>query len=622
VLEKLITYWKLGLLNLLRVALYRYALASGNLRSKLSIGKEVEGPFFDTKDGSPSWISTKLSVPPDAGLLLDGKLRFFSRQIVDVADPPDWFANQTNRLNNSCAKHWTLLSDFDAGDIKLVWEKSRFHWLVLAGQAFRAGGSKNYILLINLWLADWSKKNPVNQGPNWKCGQETSIRLMNLLLTSFLLGEFENPSNAFVQLIKEHCERIYPTLHYAIAQDNNHGTSEMAALFIGGAWLISVGISEKNTRKWLHRGRRGLEERTHRLVLKDGSFSQHSINYHRLFLDTISLVEFWRLKLNQPDFSDNYYSSVKKSIGWLWQMTDPQTGNTPNLGANDGAMLLQLTGTTYRDFRPSLQLAGTLFSGKRFYSHEEADTILDWLEINFENIPVSDKNPESCLMDDGGYATLIGEGCWGVVSFPRFRFRPSHADLMHLEVLDRGVPVVCDGGTYSYNTNEPWLNYFQGVESHNTVQFDDDEPMPKLRRFLLGAWPEAKNVALWEESGSLFWEGQYTDYRGCTHSRIITLKGRKWKITDQISGFKHKAILRWRLSPSDWRFDDQSLRSAIADLNVDTEKTKIERMELVEGWESLYYNEKTKIPVLEVEVTKPGLLHTTILLKDLASKSV
>ena len=146
--------------------------------------------------------------------------------------------------------------------------------------------------------------------PNWKCGQEASIRLFNLLLASFFLEEDKNPSETLVQLVREHADRIIATRYYALAQDNNHGTSEAAALFIAGAWLTSVGHDDESVKRFLRCGRAGLEERVRRLVFTDGSFSQYSVNYHRLLLDTLSLVEFWRLRLQQPEFSARYYENM------------------------------------------------------------------------------------------------------------------------------------------------------------------------------------------------------------------------------------------------------------------------------------------------------------------------
>ena len=87
------------------------------------------------------------------------------------------------------------------------------------------------------------------------------------------------------------------TTSYAIGQDNNHGTSEAAALFVGGSWLAVHG--DPSAGEIAARGRTMLEERVERLVASDGSFSQYSVNYHRLLLDTLSITEWWRRELEE-----------------------------------------------------------------------------------------------------------------------------------------------------------------------------------------------------------------------------------------------------------------------------------------------------------------------------------
>ena len=91
-----------------------------------------------------------------------------------------------------------------------------------------------------------------------------------------------------------HLERISSTVLYAEAQDNNHWTSEAAALFIGGSWLASESSYALAGSQWAKTGRRALECSVNRLVLQDGSFAQHSLTYHRLLLDTLVQVELWR----------------------------------------------------------------------------------------------------------------------------------------------------------------------------------------------------------------------------------------------------------------------------------------------------------------------------------------
>src|SRR3546814_10496654 len=76
---------------------------------------------------------------------------------------------------------------------------------------------------------------------------------------------------------------------YAVAQANNHATSEAAALFIGGSWLAANG--SRAGESLVRRGRQHLEKQVARLVEEDGSFSQYSLNYHRVLLDTLSRSE-------------------------------------------------------------------------------------------------------------------------------------------------------------------------------------------------------------------------------------------------------------------------------------------------------------------------------------------
>jgi hypothetical protein len=81
------------------------------------------------------------------------------------------------------------------------------------------------------------------------------------------------------------------------------------------------------------------------------------------------------------------------------------------------------------------------------------------------------------------------------------------------------------------------------------------------------------------------------------------------KVRDEIDGFQHKAILRWRLSPGDWRVEEGVLTDGSHRVSV-TGSMPILRFEVVQGWESRYYLQKNEVPVLEVEVDSAGVLTT------------
>lgn len=617
---------KLGFANVANVVGYRLALASGLIKKALPAKNEYHDPLFHgsyrlTHDLSCSMAGS--GVVDLAKDQLKGNVSYFSDQKYNVGSPPDWFLNPVNQKRYPDADlHWSRLPDFsnETGDIKIIWEASRFDWALVFARAYRVTGDERYSSALNKWSSDWTKKNPLNRGPNWKCGQEAAIRILQALLAAFLLNQHKSPASGLTRFVFEHCSRIAQTVRYAIAQDNNHGVSEAAGLFVGGAWLEMVSNDTyvlHNAGRWLRKGRILLEDRVDRLIEKDGSFSQYSVNYHRLMLDILSMVEFWRRKLNCSSFSVDFYEKARAATNWLFQMTCPLSGDGPNLGANDGARLFVMTDTQYRDYRPSVQLASVLFSGCRAYGAGIWDDCMGWLGLDDVEETKNTFN-RSYVFADGGYAklTIPDSRTWCIVRFPSFRFRPSHADLLHFDLWHDGINALRDGGSYSYNTDSKWHNYFPGTDSHNTVQFDGYDQMPRVGRFLFGAWPKGTfDNKVFEEDGRLSWSASYRDFRGCQHKRTIKLKDNVWQIIDEIDGFKNEAVLRWRLAPGEWRLNGQKCYGDAVDISVRS-SVAITRCELVKGWESRCYMKMTELPVLEVHIgEKPATLITEIDLK-------
>lgn len=608
-LIKVRTALALGLLNIVRAAGYRVGVRLGLNPVRRLRGKALVGSFY---------VDSRLdALPVPVVASWQDSAQLFSRWTVALGVlSPDWLANPlTGKRMPSPERPWWQIPDFDPaiGDIKLIWELSRMDWVLALAQRVRQD-ELGALDRLNAWLADWCQHNPAYQGPNWKCGQEASIRVMHLACAALLLGQERETLPQLHDLVALHLQRIAPTIQYAIAQDNNHGTSEAAALFIGGSWLNAVG--DARGVDWAVKGRALLENRAARLIGEQGTFSQYSLNYHRLMLDTFSMVECWRRALALPAFSATLHARTLSATRWLYTLTDAHTGDGPNVGANDGARLLQLVDSSYRDFRPSVQLAMALFAGQRAYAAEGSwDYPLRWLGVDRPS-GVAD-TPLSLQADDGGFMVMCRNRAMALLRYPRFRFRPSQADVLHLDLWINGQCCLRDAGTYSYNTEPQWLNYFGGVAGHNTIQFDGREQMPRLSRFLLGGWLRTKNLEpLTVDADSVSAGAGYRDAAGAQHHRRVKLGDGLLRVTDRVGGFKKGAVLRWRLAPGEWhigQLDGASGRSVLVDngnghtLNV-TADMAIVRCNIVQGWESLHYLEKKPVPVLEVEVTEPGIL--------------
>lgn len=607
---KLQTALALGFTNLAQVFWYRLGVKTGlnpvrRLQASISAGDfftEPERRVAADLPGNRAWLGQQSS---------------FGWLVRPLAGPPNWHQNcVTGAEVPEPQRPWWQIADFDpeVGDIKTVWEASRFDWvLALMQQALH--GDAAALPTLNLWLSDWLTHNPCYLGPNWKCGQEASIRVMHLAMALVLARQEKTVTPALQQLIAAHLQRIAPTLLYALAQDNNHGTSEAIALYIGGSLLAQYG--HPKAARWQRLGLKHLEGRALRLIGSDGVFSQYSVTYHRLMLDSYAMAEIWRQRLALAAFSPAVSERLAKATDWLYQMIAGTEGDAPNWGANDGARLLALTNTDYRDFRPSVALAAALFLKKTVFADNlAARAQLQWLEVGIDSpatamtaTAMDESHGPALHCDTGGLMLLRRHAVFALLRYPRFRFRPSQSDALHLDVWLNGRNLVRDGGSYTYNTSAELVNYFSGVQSHSTVQFDDRNQMPKLSRFLFGAWLRpAQQPTLVNSDTAVTAKAGYTDWLGASHQRQVVL-GQTLTVTDTVDGFTHCAVLRWRLAPGEWLLEGNQCHSADGTVRIIVHAPQA-AISLTTGLESRYYLQKTAIPVLEIRLTMPGTVST------------
>lgn len=530
--------------------------------------------------------------------------------------PPKWTTNPLSGEHFALPlKPWWKISDFNEsiGDIKLIWELSRMNWVIAFAQRARNGDKKSLINL-NKWLEDWLKYNPPYLGPNWKCGQEASIRLINLCCAALILDDIKNTTKGLQELIRLHLQRISATISYGIAQDNNHGTSEAAALFIGGSWLDSLGSSDG--KKYESLGRKFLYNRTSKLIQKDGSFSQYSLNYHRMVLDSFSIVELWRRKLGAKALPSDFYESASKATSWLYQMVCPKSGEGPNLGANDGSLILQLTNSSYTDYRPSVQLSANLFQSRQAYLNiPNCDFHLSWLGLN--QYQSDSEEYVNCDFDSGGYKILRSSAARVFFRYPKFKFRPSQADAMHIDFWIDSFNFFGDAGSFSYNSVPDMSSYFSGTASHNTIQFDDRDQMPRLGRFLFGSWLQSKHVTpVVVNNNNVSCSASYIDYKGASHNRKISLKASSLSVIDRVSGFRKKAVISWRLPDSQWIKKDIKNGIVIFDemgyeIKISSNES-IVQANIVQGWKSLFYAKKVPVSIVKFEISSAGIITTDV----------
>ncbi|MTG98559.1 hypothetical protein GJV76_10550 [Myroides sp. BIT-d1] len=534
---------RIGVYNFFYILYYSFSLKVGIHKRKFNLG-----PFVVTTDffSNVSFEKVKSNLTQEekelivhkANGVIENYFQFYNYWFFYIPENKYWFFDPFSKKSlDSLDKHWCEINEFDlnTGDIKNLWELSRFDWVLSLTKAYCLTNDEAYLLKLNALLKDWCTHNPYNQGIHWKCGQEASIRVMKLYNASLLLKTLYEVNEGLFDFVFKHIERINGNINYAIAQNNNHGTSEAAVLYIGSIWLLKqenstllTNQTKKRLIEYKSRGRKILENRIQKLILHDGTFSQKSVNYHRVVMDTISFVLYGMQEFKEPEFSAAILLKLDKLGMWLLDLVSNDKGEVPNLGSNDGAMFEQLHELDYRDFRPSIQLFFGLLHQQIIWDSRDVLAPLIWRNIDMSQFKRNYEVINKCDVKDSEFVQLVYKNLKTLVVAKQDNFRPSN-DILHLDVFYKGVNIMLDTGSYSYNALE--TNYFKSIRAHNTIQFGSSEPMPKISRFLNGEWVKVVSGIIAENDNQISWEGFYRDYKKNQHKRKIYIDKRNPELT-------------------------------------------------------------------------------------------
>ena len=156
-----------------------------------------------------------------ADQLLAGRHTMYGGDAIEVGWPPRWLVNPTTGAEYPPV-HWTAISDDDPerGDIKDVWELSRFGSTFLLARAFVLTGDDRYADAWWTAVESWAAANPPNSGPNWRCAQETSLRAIAWCFGLSVFGDHPSATAArrdlLARMLGASIERVRPTVGYAL----------------------------------------------------------------------------------------------------------------------------------------------------------------------------------------------------------------------------------------------------------------------------------------------------------------------------------------------------------------------------------------------------------------------
>ena len=575
----------LGLPKLWFYASYQWGLRSGAVRratpnqSSAYAGSPSLPPYPAFPKISPSELDKVLQ---EADEILSGQVRLFGGPSV----PLDLDAGASE-------EHWTALArNKPKEDIKLIWEPGRFGWAVTLARAYAYSGDPVYAQ--DFWekCLHFLKMHPPNLGRQWESAQEVAIRLLVLIFCDRVFANapmtVQTDRQRLWQAIAEHAQRIPPTLAYARAQNNNHLLSEAAGLYAAGCYLGD----HPQAKEWQQSGWRWLNWGFQHQISSTGTYVQHSVNYHRLMLQIALFTDHLRRESGEEPWSPKTLEKLRAATRWLWALTDPDTGRTPNLGANDGAYILPLTSAPIHDYRPVLDAAAKAFLEEDLYGRSELAEMASWFELSAS--PASDsKVPQALDM-----LRLAGENHRAFIHVAHYNDRPSHADQLHVDLWWQGFNIAMDPGTFSYNASPPWDNAFSSTHYHNTPTLDGRDQMTRISRFLWLDWAQAEiNAHEIDDTGALSRvTAAHNGYLGLGvyPTRSLTTTADGWQVVDKILPCgkvrqkHHQVALTWLMPDWGWQFiTEKTLRISNAEVIIILEIEGAEALHLFRGGKRL-----------------------------------
>ena len=458
-----------------------------------------------------------------------GNLFAFSAFYLDYGDPIDWHLHPISGVRVSSRKKWFQIPDFDnsRGDIKTIWEPSRFTHFLHFSRAYVLTKNKKYYEAFSKQLSAWLDKNPYGYGPNHKCGQEATLRMMNVLIAYSVFRDYgmisDKDENNVQELVKRSYKKVLSNFFYAHkCIKNNHTISEITGMMLGA--------KASDDTKQLKKAFRLLNKEIDKQFTLDGGYIQDSFTYQRF---SLQVLEFVLSIENTTEFSINQTNKDKliNSISLLYNHLDKKTNDIPNYGSNDGAFVFPFTTNGYRDFVSSLNSLHVLLTKTKITDNPKYQEEKLWFNSDKEeNLSPKPPSTNTKSYPNAGLHVFKNKETMLMAISKKHKTRPGQPHQHHIDLWHKGANVFCDNGSYSYAESNDFK--ISNTTAHNTIQIDEKEQMRKKGKFFTYGWTKQKDI----EFSNNYFRSVMQSVNGYEHKREIKWNNQSFIIDDYVQG--------------------------------------------------------------------------------------
>lgn len=468
----------------------------------------------------------KCNIIKRADLALEGKIMAFSNKLYDYGNPIDWQKNPDSGISIDKKKKWYSIADFEeqTGDIKSVWEISRFSHLFFFLRAYMLTKDKKYYVGYVQQIRNWLQENEYSYGANFKCGQECALRIMNVLAVYGVFKKYgvttAKDEKILIHFVEINYRKIMSNFFYAHrCVKIDHLISELCGMIIC-AWCCE-------DRKKIDKFFSMLNQQILEQFNQKGMYVSYSLNYQRYVMQLIAYMIKLQDRLGVY-FDERAKERLTNATVFLSRVMG-NSGRVPNYGANDGTLIFPITTCEFSDFRPIVNTMLGLLKGWTYYEQGNYSEEYLWFTGTYAALNVVKPSASAEDIDGSGFFLLANDKMKAIINAHEYERRPGHMDQLHFDLWIGGDNVFCDTGTYSYALKLG--DHLRGNEGHNVVCIRNVEQMKRMGHFLNYAMPRVKILKRTNSEISC-----RADFRtGYSHRRTVILEDRFIKIKDAVS---------------------------------------------------------------------------------------
>lgn len=408
--------------------------------------------------------------------------------------------NQSNVHFNNHVFHKDIVinageTDQLVKDIKVPWELSRSHYLLVLAQAYEVTKDEKYAQAIQEHIASWIQENPYLLGVNWACAMDVGLRALNWIAvwkyikhSPSILPSFQE---SFVCSLYDHMVYLEQNWEIYDYKTSNHYLSDLVGyLYLCYFFSELQGMPAKAY--WCYRE---ILAEFDKQVHPDGTDYEGSTRYHGLVTELFFHAYILFKELKFP-VHDNFYPKLRSMFSFI-KWAYPHA-----IGDNDSGKVLYygLSSNILDALQPQERYHGTKHWPNFGLSIHKAQDMY----ISLRHHVYSNRQPSGHFHNDAGSI---------IVSY-------------------KNIPIIVDPGSFVYTPSTIWRNYFRSVEQHSTFYIQDHEPVSFNDHLFSLDIPEQQwNVAFQPYHGLYTHHSLYARF-GVQAHRHIDIKQNHITLTD------------------------------------------------------------------------------------------